>query len=118
MSASALGLDAAWAVGGTLTETATVRTRGAGGDFSAVATRDLACRLLHVTPTPAATARDRAELAAVRRLIFDPAYFLPTPCQIEVRGQRWRPTDNRTIATYRDLDGTAVYAAVDVVRAD
>ena len=110
---------APWAVGDALTDVATVRTRAAaGGAFSVVATAALACRLLHVNPDGAATSRDRAEIAATRRLLFDPAYLLPNPCEIEVRGQRWRPTDARTVATYRDMDGTPVYAAVNVVRSD
>lgn len=98
--------------------TGTVYVGGGGGGFTTVDTSTLACRLAHINPDDGVPPDQRAQLQARRRLLFDPTYSMPAACVVEVRGQRWRPVDARSIATFRDWASTPVYSAVEVVRAE
>jgi hypothetical protein len=89
-----------------MTQTATVYTPGSGGKFTAVARRDLPCRLVQPRST-GATAAGRAELMADRDLWWDPDVVLPEQCQILVDGVRWQPV----AGTFASLgDGVVVVA--------
>lgn len=80
-----------------LTMRATVYTRTANtGPYNVAARTGLACRLDTVNVQPAATGAQRADLAALRTLMWDVDYALPDQgVQIEVTapayyaGQRW-----------------------------
>lgn len=70
------------------------------GPYNAVLKSGLACRLDTVNIQPAATSSQRADLAALRVLMYDPTYTLPDQgVQIEVTspahyaGQRWNPVN-------------------------
>jgi hypothetical protein len=76
----------------------------------------LRCRLAHVQIQPARTAPDRAELAAMRTLIWEPGYVLPETAQVEVEGIRWNPVAG-TFGAMRGPTGAVAYRRADVRRA-
>ena len=57
------------------------------GRFTVKVFDDVPCRMEHVTGGNSSF--ERAELAALRKLMFDPSYVLPDTCQVEVAGVRW-----------------------------
>lgn len=83
-----------------------------GDNYVAVVKTGLACRLGHLDPGGAATGNERAELAELRRLLWDPAYVMPIDAQVLIDGRRW----NTMRGTYMALDaaGPAVVRACDV----
>lgn len=98
-------------------QTASVYTEDpTDGDYSVLATASLRCQLAHVSSGAARTAPDRAELAALRVLFFDPAYTLPSDhCQVEVRGQRWTVIAG-TVTEQRDASDVLVYRRADLMK--
>ena len=58
-------------------------------DYSTVVRGDLACRLVHLDRA-AATAGERAELMALRDLMWDPSYAMPEGAQVAIDGVRWQ----------------------------
>lgn len=101
-----------------LLDTAVVYTRDAAtGAFSTVAQSALACRLAHVNQQPGATGDQRAELAAMRNLLWDPSYVMPELCQVEVNadGVRWQP-EKGTFGAFRGPMGTVIYRRCDLRR--
>jgi hypothetical protein len=99
-------------------QTASVYTEDpTDGDFSVLATSGLRCQLAHVSGGSATTAPDRAELAAMRVLYFDPSYSLPSDhCQVEVRGERWNVLAG-TVTEQRNVSDVLVYRRCDLMRA-
>jgi hypothetical protein len=85
------------------------------GRFNVLEKSGLACRLIHVNVQPAATSGDRAELAAIRDMIFDPAYTMPEQCQVVVDGITWGPVPG-TFGAFRDWNSTVIYRRAQVVR--
>jgi hypothetical protein len=86
------------------------------GAFSVVATAALACRLAHPSRSAATTGPERAELAAMRELLFDPTYTLDEHAQLEVGGTRWNPVAG-TVAYLRGPSGAIEFGRADLVRA-
>jgi hypothetical protein len=82
-----------------------------------VAGPTFACRLAHQRAGSTATPLDRAELAATRRLIWEPGVPLPAECEVvDGDGQRWRPVDG-TRALLTDWNGAGVYRVCEAVAA-
>lgn len=99
-----------------LRDSATVYGEDAGtGAYTTVVQAALACRLAHVNVNPGQTGAERSELAALRRLLWDPSYVMPETAQIEVSGIRWGPVAG-TFAAMRGPSGQVSYRACDVVR--
>jgi hypothetical protein len=80
-----------------------------------VAVTGLACRLAHNRVGAGIPLSDRAELASSRRLIWDPAVFLPEHCSVVVDGVTWRPAAG-TFQELRDWTGRGVYREAMVTR--
>ena len=100
-----------------LIDKATIYTRAAlRGRFTVVARSGLRCRLAHVNQRPAATGAERAELAAMRNLIFEPGFHMPEQCQIDINGVKWNPRAG-TFGAFSGPTGAILYRKVDVVRA-
>lgn len=57
--------------------------------YSTQVKANLACRLVHVDRS-SATAGDRAELMALRDLMWDPGYVMPEGAQVAIDGIRWQ----------------------------
>jgi hypothetical protein len=73
------------------------------------------CRLAHPRTGAGTTVLDRAELAATRRLIWDPAVALAPDCEVlDPDGARWRPVAG-TLALLRDWTGAPVYRVCEAV---
>ncbi len=100
---------------GMLDSTATVYTQGVGGGYTVSAKTGLACRLSTVSAKGATSAPDRAELAAIRQLFWDPSYTMPTYCQVEIGGVRWNPIPATIAAPTKG--GAVVFRVCDVVKA-
>jgi hypothetical protein len=98
-----------------LDQTATVYTEGAGGNHTTVARSGLRCRLAHVNRQPAATSAERAELAALRNMLWEPGYVLPETAQVEVDGVRWNPIPG-TFGALRGPSSAVVYRRCDLIR--
>lgn len=75
----------------------------------------LRCRLAHNRVGAGTPLADRAELASSRRLIWDPAVFLPEHCTVVVEGIKWRPAAG-TFQELRDHTGQGVYREAMVTR--
>lgn len=86
------------------------------GQYTVLAQAGVRCRLMHVNRQPAATAADRAELGALRDLIWEPSYVLPETAQVEVESVRWNPVAG-TFGAYRGPSGALVYRRADAMRA-
>jgi hypothetical protein len=87
----------------------------ATGLYDTVAKADLKCRLAHVNTRPAASGNERAELAAIRNMLFDPSYVMTENVQVLVDGVRWQPVPG-TFGALRGPSGRVVYRRCDVVR--
>lgn len=80
------------------------------GTFATVLASDLRCRVQHVSGGQ--TQGQRAELFALRSILFDPAYAMPEDAIVEVEGVRYDPIEG----TFRHLkDGASVVRVVDAV---
>jgi hypothetical protein len=104
-SAPILGLNATAAVYGR--DAVTSR-------FTTVLRTGLRCRLAHV-PRGGQTGPDRAELAALRVLLWEPGYVMPETAQIEVDGVRWQPVAG-TFGALKGPIGAVTYRQADVRR--
>ena len=89
----------------------------ATGAFTVLSRANLPCRLSTVSARNAASSGDRAELLALRSLLWPAAYDLPERCQIEIAGERWNPQIESFAAPTWPVTGAVVYRSVDVVRA-
>jgi hypothetical protein len=109
-----------------LSQTATVYGENAQtGRYTTVLRENLSCRLTIIGSGHARTADGRAELAALRRLVWDPSYVLPEFAQVEVAGvvdedgnpHRWNPVSG----SFRSPDTrteTNVLRACDVMASE
>lgn len=90
---------------------------GGNGVYDVVVKENLRCKIKHISGGD--TLMDRAELAAIRRLVWDFDYLMPEDCEVLIRGQRWNPQPN-TMGSFRGTNGIGDYRACDVVevRAD
>lgn len=98
-----------------LDQTATVYARDANGAYTVVAASNVAVRLANLSTKSAASGFDRAELAALRRLVWGPEMTFDEHAQIEVNGERWNVVAG-TLQQARGPSGELVYQAVDVRR--
>lgn len=87
----------------------------ATGAYDSVANAALACRLLHLSLRAATSGSERAELAAIRTLIWDPSYVLPEEAQLVVDGVRWNTVPG-SFAAHRGPAGQVTYRRCDVIR--
>ena len=87
------------------------------GAYTVLAKAGLRCRMAHVNVRFVTGSADRAEIAALRNLIWEPGYDLPAYAQIEVGGDRWNPVAG-TLKALRGPTGAVVYRQCDVKRAD
>jgi hypothetical protein len=95
--------------------TVKVYGEGAGGVFDSLLRDNLAAQFQHVRRQPAATAEDRAELAALRELRWDPTYVLPEHAQVQdTAGLRWNPVPGTFAAI--GPGGVLVFRQCDLVR--
>lgn len=85
------------------------------GLYDTLAKARLDCRLAHVNVQPATGGNERAELAALRDMLFDPNYVMPENCQVDVDGVRWQPVVG-TFGAFRGPSSQTVYRRCDVVR--
>ena len=80
------------------------------GTYDTVLASDVRCRVLHVSGGQ--TQGQRAEMLALRSILFDPAYAMPDDVHVAVDGVRYDPVEG----TFRHLkDGVGVVRAVDAV---
>ncbi len=99
-----------------LDQVGTVYTEAAtSGRYTVLAKSNLACRLIHMPLRHVTTGSDRAKLAGMRNLMFDPEYIMPEECQVEVDGVRWQPKPG-TFGAYRDWNSNVAYRRCDAVR--
>lgn len=102
---------------GLLDKTADVYTEDSTtGAYTTLARADLPCRLGIVSTQGATSAPERAELAAIRRLVWGPDYDMPERVQIEVDGQRYNPMPG-SFAAPTWPGGGVVYRSCDLMRA-
>jgi hypothetical protein len=85
------------------------------GRYTALAKTRLACRLVHMPLRHVSTGADRAELAGMRNLIFDPSYVMPEQCQVLIDDTYWQPRPG-TFGAYRDWTSNVAYRRCDVMR--
>lgn len=90
----------------------------ATGALTVVARADLQCRLGIISAQGASSAPERAELVAMRRLVWGPDYVMPERCQVEIDGERWNPLPGSFLAPTWPFTGVVVYRSVDIVRAE
>jgi hypothetical protein len=89
---------------------------GTDGAYT-VAGAPFACRLAHQRLAAGTAPLDRAELAASRRLIWEPGVVLVEDCEVVgPDGGRWRPVAG-TLALLRDWTGAGVYRVCEAVAA-
>lgn len=86
------------------------------GAFTVLNQAAVPCHLFHVARQPAATAADRAELAALRNLHYSASYTLPNGAQILSGGVRWN-TLHGTDGVIQPF-GVVIQKRIDLVRAD
>lgn len=85
---------------------------------------DVPCYLVPINRQPAATSQERADLAAIRDLWFDPSRTIPEDARLTVVGHlapdgslaRWNVRRGTFIAE-RAPDGTALFKRCDCTRA-
>jgi hypothetical protein len=88
-----------------------------GARFTTLARGGLRCRVAHVNVRPAATGMDRAELAALRNLIWEPGYAMPEGAQVRTAdGVRWNIIAG-TLKALRGPTGAVTYRQCDIKRA-
>ncbi len=87
----------------------------ATGLHTTVLFSDVRVRMGHVNVRPAGTGNDRAELAALRRVLVEPSVVIPETARLAVDGVAWAPVAG-TFGAYRSPGGAVVYRAFDAVR--
>jgi hypothetical protein len=101
-----------------LDQTMAVYTADAStGAYTVLAASGVPCRLAHVH-RGTATGPERAELAALRNLLWEPDTILSEHSQVEVDGDGVRyNVVAGTLEAYRGPSGELVYRRCDVIRA-
>lgn len=97
-----------------LDQLATFYARDMGGTYNVVLQASVPCRLVQVRGTTNSM-ETRAELARLRRFLWDPAYTLPAHSQIEVDGERWNVLENSGNEP-RGVNGQVHHKSCDVIR--
>jgi hypothetical protein len=89
---------------------------GTDGAYT-VAGPTFACRLAHQRLAAGTAPLDRAELAASRRLIWEPGVVVPEDCEVAgPDGGRWRPVAG-TLALFAHSAGISAYRVCEAVAA-
>ena len=96
---------------GVLNATATVYVPTDG--YAVAVKSNLRVRLGHLSTAGAATAVERAELAALRRLYWTEDYAMPEGARVEVDGRRWN-TIRGTFAAVDAFTDSDVLRCCDV----
>lgn len=86
------------------------------GDYSVVVNPALACRLTLVSPEDGKDSHDRAELAAMRRLLWGPETALAENVRFTINGENWSPVAG-SFALVTGLGAQPVYRRCELVRA-
>lgn len=86
------------------------------GAFTVQAQASLACRVVHLATSGAATGEERAELAKRRVLMWDASYVMPANAQVLVGGERFNILEG-TDSAPRGPSGAVVYRRAEAVRA-
>ena len=103
---------------GFLNKTATVYGETvATGAYTTVLQSNLACALRPLDVRPATSGMDRAELSALRRLVWDATYVMPETAQLLIDGLRWDVVSG-TFQSPDTRTGTNVIRTCDVRRVD
>ncbi|HEY7061732.1 MAG TPA: hypothetical protein VII06_09645 [Chloroflexota bacterium] len=98
-------------------DTMTTYVVGPSGRFDQVDATNVPCSLIDLGRQPGATAEQRAELGALRGLMWAREYEMPSEyVQIEVDGVRWTPTPGN-FHLARFPSGMPLYRYTDVMRA-
>lgn len=97
-----------------LDQTASVYTPGSDGDYTVLNTNSLVCRLVHFTASGNQPADERADLAPLRRLLWESSYTMPANAQILVESKRWN-VEPKTVEAIRGVDGSTEYYRCTVV---
>lgn len=101
-----------------LDQTAIVYTADSNtGRYTTSVNSSLACRLLHIPLNRAQRQQDRAELAGMRHMMFDPTFVMDEHSQIDVDGVRWEPLPG-SFGAFRDWHGVVIYRSCDILRQD
>lgn len=85
------------------------------GTYSAAVALALPCRLTLVSPNDGVSARDRAELSAMRRLLWDSDTVLPEAARVSVDGVLWSIIPG-SMALVTGVGGVPVYRRAEVER--
>ena len=100
-----------------LADTAVVYTPDQTGAFTTVANAALACWLRPVGTRAAASAAQRAELAALRRLTWVD-YVMPDYAQVEIDGNRYNVVHG-TVVGYRYAEtGEVIQYSCDLIEVE
>jgi hypothetical protein len=99
-----------------LAHTMTVYSEDANGRFLAVAASGVRCRLYPANRQPGATGAARAELAAIRQLIWAPGVVVDEHAQIEVDSIRYNVAG--PVSPRYGPSGALSHYEADVTRAD
>jgi hypothetical protein len=86
------------------------------GDYTLVDNAALPCRLTLVPPEDGKDAHERAELAAMRRLLWGPDYTMPENARVNVNGYDWLVVAG-SFAAVGGVSGAIVYNRCELTRA-
>ncbi len=87
------------------------------GAFDVQAKVDLPCHAGLVSTKGAPDAQYRAELLAIRRLVWAPDYVMPERAQVAIGADRWNTVAGSFVAPIWPPSGAVLYRACDLVRA-
>jgi hypothetical protein len=86
------------------------------GDYTVVVNSSLSCRLTLVPPEEGKDAHERAELAAMRRLLWGPSDVIAENVRFTIGGEQWAPVAG-SFALVTGIGGQPVYRRAELVRA-
>jgi hypothetical protein len=101
--------------------TATVLTRGSGGDFTVSARTGLACRLVNLSGPDPRSSPERAALASAPALIWEAGYVMPDVAQVQITAHpdstlvntKWAPVRG-TLSAPADWTNAITYRRAEV----
>lgn len=86
------------------------------GDYTVIDNDSLPCRLTLVSPEDGKDAQDRAELAAMRRLLWDQDYTMDEKARVTIEGIDWAVVAG-SFAKVTGIGGRPIYRRCELVRA-
>lgn len=90
----------------------------ATGAFTVLDESDLPVRLAIIGAKGANSAAERAEMVAMRRLVWGPDYAMPTRAQVAIDSERWNPVLGSFTAPLWPPSGEVIYRGCDLIRAE